>query len=164
VAGQDAANGSDASVLLVDVGTYSWHDADASAEELHPRCPVHGQPAEDWDAHIGEGSRDECCCTLPVSSLHLVQALASSLSSRLALLPWPLPACSGEVSETLGLLLVCILCLDSDCCNAQNSTQLQRSKLCALTFCWQDPLLKQTGPGFLDAPGELQRGKAGMGR
>lgn len=31
--------------------------------------------------------------------LHLVQAMPLALSSRLMLLPWPLPACVGEVSN-----------------------------------------------------------------
>ena len=67
-------------VLLVDMGTYRWCSDGASR-----------------GGHVAEAG--EAAAQAPV--LHLVQVLPGALAPRLALLPWPLPACIGEVRPAM---------------------------------------------------------------
>jgi len=119
-------------VLLVDMGTYGWRDDQVEAQAVQPKTQpggctqtgslpggsrhVHFGPSKDGPAAAGPphavAESASFAVAATATALHLVQALPRSLSSRLMLLPWPLPACIGE-----------------------------------------DPLLEQTAPGFLDAPG-----------
>jgi hypothetical protein len=102
-AGQGGSGGDQpGGVVLVDVGTFRWRDdggggGGAGPDQGSARCPVHGEDAARGEGQAGGEGAHECSCPPPPSSLHLVQALPSSLSSRLMLLPWPLPACIGEV-------------------------------------------------------------------
>ncbi|GBF89534.1 adenylate cyclase [Raphidocelis subcapitata] len=140
LAGSDAASvRAPCSALIVDMGTYRWRDDDAgssgdgdgggvsgSGGSSGPgaKLPLHGQ-GQGYGRHVTWGGMQDDGAEgaaapgaqpqlrpPPAPALHLVQVLPPRLSSRLMLLPWPLPACIGE-----------------------------------------DPLLAQTGPGYLDAPG-----------
>jgi hypothetical protein len=99
-------------VVLVDMGTYRWRDEEAAQAVPQKQQPgssavgakhVRWGPSADGDASDAWQSAPAAEAPAPVQqqaaapALHLVQAIPRSLTSRLMLLPWPLPACVGEV-------------------------------------------------------------------
>ena len=148
--GEQLPAGAHAGALLVDVGAYAWRD---DGGDGGGGGGGDGAPADDEEGDAGGGGGEAAAAAAP-ALLHLWQALPAALASRLMLLPWPLPASVGDVRpQDLCPPLSSKRCRPSFPALPFGSTKYAPLLPTRPPSHAQDPLLRQTGPGFLDAPG-----------